>query len=179
MARGVVGRRPFVQAPRRSRVWVGASLPLAQTAGGSSVFSILIGETELESQGKPTVARLRGQLHAQMDRSAEVSEDKALITFGIGLMQARAIAAGIASLPLPATNVEWPWMWVGTATLATPTTLTEDEGSMRFERVIIDGKAMRKAGPGMALVLVTEVTSITGTPDVECWGFLRILLMPS
>jgi len=79
MARGVRAGRPFVQAPRRSRVWVGASLPLAQTAGGSSVFSILIAEAELETQGKPTVARIRGQLHAQMDRSAEVSEDKALI----------------------------------------------------------------------------------------------------
>ena len=178
MARGVA-RRAGVRAPRRSRIWDALPIPLAQTAGGSSVFTILVTEAALLSQGKPTIARMRGAMHVQMDRSAEVAEDKALVTYGIAMLEGRAVAAGVASLPTPATNGDFPWMWIGTATIASPTTLTEDEGAMRFERTLIDAKAMRKAGPGELLVMVTEVTSITGTPDVECWGFIRVLLMPS
>ena len=93
------------------------------------------------------------------------------------MIEARAVAAGIASLPKPVANADFPWMWIGVATLATPSTLTEDEGPMRFQRLELDAKAMRKAMPSMALILVTEVSSIVGTPDVECWGYTRTLLM--
>ncbi len=179
MARGLARRGPPVRAVRRARVWVGASLPLVQAAGGSAVVTTLIAEDVLESQGKPTIVRIRGALHIMMDRSAEVAEDKAMVVYGIGLVQARALAAGVASLPLPVGNVEWPWMWQAVTTLATPTTLTEDEGGARFQRTDIDSKSMRKAGPGETLVLITQVISITGTPDVECWGFTRILMLPS
>ena len=179
MARGFVRRTPVRATQRRARVWDGTQLSLIQLAGGTAGFSVLITEANLDAKDKPTIVRIRGLLHIAMDRSAEVAEDKAVITYGIGLMEGRAVAAGIASLPLPATDSEWGWMWIGSATLASPTTLTEPEQGARFQRTVIDSKSMRKAGPGEVLVLVTEVTSITGTPDVECWGFLRILLLPS
>ena len=179
MARGFVRRTPVRAVQRRARVWDGNVLPLVQIAGGQSAFSILITEANLDAKDKPTIVRIRGLLHIAMDRSAEVAEDKAVITYGIGLMEGRAVTVGIASLPKPATDSEWGWMWIGSSTIATPTTLTEDEGGARFQRTVIDSKSMRKAGPGEVLVLVTEVTSITGTPDVECWGFFRILLLPS
>ena len=163
--------------PKRQTLWVGASIPLQQLAGGSAGFTTIISEATLGNLGRPTVVRIRGALHAQMDRSAEVAEDKAVVTTGIAMIESQAVAAGIASLPTPASQADFSWMWIGVQTLATPTTLTEDEGSMRFQRLVIDSKAMRKANPSMALVLVTEITSITGMPDVECFGFIRLLLM--
>ena len=164
-------------AQRRQTLWTGATLPLQQLAGGTSGFTTLITEATFANLGRPTVIRIRGQLHAQMDRSAEVAEDKVVVSTGIAMIESRAVAAGIGSLPKPVADANFPWMWVGTQTLSTPTTLTEAEGDMRFQRIELDSKSMRKAMPSMALVLVTEVVSIAGVPDVECWGFLRLLLM--
>ena len=169
--------RSRIVRPKRQTLWIGGALSLQQLAGSTSGFAFLVTEAQFSNLGRPTVIRIRGRFHAQMDRSAEVAEDKAVVTSGIAMVEARAAAAGIGSLPKPVTNSDFSWMWIGAHTLATPTTLTEDEGSMRFERIDVDAKAMRKAQPSMALVLVTEVTSIAGVPDIECWGFLRMLLM--
>jgi len=176
MARGVLRQR-LAAARKRQTLWTGGALALQQLAGGTAGFATLISEATFANLGRPTVIRIRGQLHAQMDRSAEVAEDKATVITGIAMVESRAVAAGIASLPTPGTQTDFPWMWIGVQTLASPTTLTEAEGDMRFQRIDVDAKAMRKANPSMALVLVTQVDSVIGTPDVECWGFLRLLLM--
>ena len=169
--------RALAGARKRQTLWTGGVLALQQLAGGSAGFATLISEATFANLGRPTVIRIRGQLHAQMDRSAEVAEDKATVVTGIAMVESNAVTAGIASLPTPATNVDYSWMWIGVQTLSTPTTLTEDEGPGRFQRLEIDAKAMRKANPSMALVLVTQVVSVIGTPDVECWGYFRQLLM--
>ena len=172
-------RRTAVRSARRSKVWAGAQIGLTQMAAGQVAFNTLESEADLESQGKPTIARIRGQILVQTDFSAEVPEDKCNVGFGIALLDARAVAAGAGSLPGPLTNIEFPWMWWHSSVIAVQTTVGLEQVLSNFDRIEVDGKAMRKAAPGHLLVLVAEVLAITGTSDIEYFGALRILLMPS
>ena len=178
--RNFARRRVAARSPRRSRIWVGTTYALGQLAGGSATQFTALTEANLEAQGKPTIARVRGQIMVQMDRSAEVSEDKVLVGMGLFLAEARQVAVGVTAMPLPITSSDFSWMWYHVSCLSSPTTLTEDEGNgQRFERIVIDNKAMRKAGPNQVLVFVIEAFTITGAPDVEVFGHMRFLLLPS
>ena len=177
-------RRPFARrtaarTSRRSKVWFGSQIVLTQQAAATVAFNTLMTEVQLETQGKPTIARIRGQILVQTDVSAQVAEDKCHVGLGIALLDARAVAAGAASLPGPLTNVEFPWMWWHSAEIAVGTNTALEQIPTNFDRITVDGKAMRKAAPGHLLVLVSEVLAETGTSDIEYFGFLRILAMPS
>ncbi len=166
-------------APRQ-KVWAGGvTFPLTQLSGGVNNVQTIISEAILEGQGLPTIVRCRGWVHIQMDRSAEAAEDKAIVNFGIAVVEARALSIGVTAMPLPGTNAEFPFLWMGIATLASPTTLTEDEGGARFQRLELDTKAMRKVRAGHVLVFITQVQNVTGTSEIEFWGCVRVLLMPA
>jgi len=166
-------------ATKRSRVWIGTPTSFFQLAGGTTNFSTVVTEAQLQNLGKPTIARVLGELLINMDRSAEVAEDRALVGYGMTLVSNQAVAVGATAIPDPLNNAEWPWLMYGTTSLKTPTTLTEDEQGFRWDRVKIDSKSMRKAPPDHVLVFVVSVISVAGTPDIELSGFLRVLLLPS
>jgi len=166
-------------AAKRSRVWIGTPTNFFQLAGGTTSFSTIVTEAQLQNLGKPTIARCRGQLLVNMDRSAEVAEDRALVGMGLTLVSNQAVAVGATAIPSPIANDEWPWLWYYTSSLKTPTTLTEDEQGFRWERIEVDSKSMRKAPPDHVMVFVVDVVSVAGTPDIELSGFIRVLLLPS
>ncbi len=173
--------RPRAKTARRSKVWVGAQSATATGLGPSSavVFTV-IAEADLETQGKPTIARVRGTWNAWYDRAAAPATGAMIVGAGITLVSTKSVTAGIASLPQPLTNIEWPWLWWDTTIVgldfgdATGFQLLEN--SVR----VVDSKAMRKVPPGNTLVLIVETSpALLGAPDTRFGFSIRILLMPS
>ncbi len=184
MARGFGGRRPLVRATtRRQRIWTGSVIGLHQitgaAGGGVAGATTMITEANLENLGKPTIARMRGSILVADDQSAAVAEDKAAVFMGVTLIDSRALAAGVGSMPNPAINIEYPWMWFAEAMISVPSTIALEQVATRFQRIEVDGKAMRKAPPDHALVFLVAATSVAGTPDLEIYGCIRVLLLPS
>ncbi len=76
--------------------------------------------------------------------------------FGMGVVSAEALAAGVASVPEPFTQSDWPgWLLWGSFAdhfeLGTASSLLP--GSLQIP---VDSKAMRKMGQNEALILVCE-----------------------
>ena len=169
------------KAPRRAKVWVGAfsSTWVAHPPSTSTVVT-LITEGDIESQGKPTLARVRGTWAAMHDISAAGVTSAMVVAAGITVVSTKAVTAGITAVPTPLTNIEWPWLWWDSVVAG-----VEIDGAGVAEHVeqgnrIVDSKAMRKLPPASALIMVFETgPALEGAPDVNVALALRLLLMPS
>jgi len=120
-----------------------------------------------------TLLRTRGNLLTILDASA-VNEN-ATIAVGIGVVSARAAAAGAASVPRPATEGAYPWIWYGWFNV---TSGIEAAVIPQYlgERLMIDSKAMRKIKETEVVVLVFEVCESTDQGgQVSLFGGLRVL----
>ena len=170
--------RGGARAPRRSKVWLGAQIQGFSLAAAGTSVSTLILEGVLENQGKPTIARVRGSWIAFVDESASTEPTFGFVTAGIAVVSTKSVTAGVASLPLPATNVEFPWIWWDTIQVGSENSDTTHIGWNQEH--IIDGKAMRKIPPASTLVAVFEASpSFAGTLAVDGAMHVRMLLMPS
>jgi len=170
-------RTNLARTPRRARIWTGTAIALAQLPPGNSLVT-LVAEATFAIQGKPTIARMRGELFVMFDQSGAAAGEKVIVSCGIGLVNTQSVVG--AAVPLPRTDIDWGgWMWLEHTCLAQPDTAMVVQNDQTWKRIDIDSKSMRKVPNNMTLVLVTEVTAITGTPDVETWGTLRVLMLPS
>ena len=97
--------------PRRSKVWVGAINNVLDLAPSGSATATLISEIDIESQGKPTLARCRGSWIAHQDLSAAAATSGMWVAAGIAVLNAKAVSSGVTAMPLPISNVEFPWIW--------------------------------------------------------------------
>ena len=149
-------------AARRSTSWEGASINLTTTTG-TSVFQTIVSEAIIEQITKPTVVRIRGELNFRMTaQGASVTASNQFV--GIKVATQSAIAAGIASLELPATGIGSDWIWWYATSFQTTTASEHALGAdSTTNRVVIDSKAMRKVGSNMALILVAENVVVTST----------------
>ena len=112
-----------------------------------------------------TILRQRGTLFLQLDAGAV--DERAVIAAGTILVSSAAFAAGVASVPGPASDSDNDWIWYSSAVISS---LAEGaiQSDALFTRIDMDSKAMRKVKPDDVMVLVLEVcTSIdqTGTFD--------------
>ncbi len=169
--------------PRRSKVWVGAisSAATAIAPGATGLFG-LITEASLEAQGKPTIARIRGTYNVYYDSAATSSgvTGAMIVTCGICLVSTKAFAAGIASVPLPITNVEFPWIWWDSVMVGQDVRSAVGFTEIGQTNRPIDSKAMRKVPPAHTLIFVFEATGgLQGAPDARLMFDTRILLLPS
>jgi len=174
-----VRRRP---GPRRAKVWVSAdSTALIALPPSTVAVQTLTTEAVLESQGKPTIARIRGTWVATHDHSAASATSSLYVAMGITVVSTKSVTAGVASLPTPITNSEWPWMFwdmykVGTETV----TAVGFQQTNSLDNRTVDCKAMRKVPPASTLVAVFETgPALEGAPDVNATLAVRILLLPS
>ena len=84
--------------------------------------------------------------------------------FGIGIVSAEALAAGIGSIPLPFTDADWGG-WMVLQPWAFRLDVTTDVGRLLSSfQIEVDSKAMRKVEPNSAAVIVAE--SLTGAVSV-------------
>jgi len=142
----------------------------------------LVTEADLEGQGKPTVARIRGTWNASPDIAQAPLQNVMQVFAGITLVSTKSFTAGIASLPTPRANIEWPWMWWDVVTIGMTVSAALDPTPIDItgNNRVVDSKAMRKAAPGHTMVLLVESSpALTGAPDALVSFATRILLMPS
>ena len=123
-----------------------------------------------------TILRTRGSISAHFDPTA-VNESVTLAV-GLGIVTARAVAAGAASLPRPATEGSFPWLWHGwLMTDSFGLAVTDQSASPAWvDRLEVDSKAMRKVKETEVMALVFEVcTSVDGGGLVVLNGGFRVL----
>ena len=176
-------RRAPAKTAKRSKVWVGSVSASAEALPPSNarVFT-LINEANLETQGKPTIARIRGTWNAYPDIGSAPAASSMFCFVGITLVSTRALTQGINSVPLPSDNIEWPWMFWDVATVGVEVAATATGAPVDITRNnrVLDTKAMRKCPPAHTLILVVQTSvALDGAPDSLFTFATRILLMLS
>ncbi len=173
------GRR-VSRGAKRSKVWVsGSGVSLAHAASTVAIFTIVT-EADLEAQGKPTVARMRGRALVKADLSV-VPPAGISYAFGIALIESNAFGAGAASVPGPLTSPEFGWIDYHSGNIHNEFDASDDLLGGGCWSEVIDSKAMRKVVPGHVLAGVFE-TGASFDTNAQILNFMfnvRVLLMPS
>ncbi len=116
-----------------------------------------------------TILRMLGELLISQ-QVALVSTEIRLITSAIGLFSAEAIAAGVASMPSPSADPNWPWLWWNSTSLVHGVgALDVTSAGIGMRRIPFDVKTKRKIRSGESLVMLSnysEVSGSTGTVTV-------------
>ncbi len=169
MARSRAFRRASLQRPT---FWEGAvgfiSLPT-----GTSAALTLVSEASLENTPNATLVRTRGTVVAKV--SAGTAPVRAHFAWGARFVTAPALAAGVASLPVPIRDIGSDWPVYGGGPLLSVASALTDADSSQMLRWEVDSKSMRKAGLNQVLVFVAEQEAVTGTLTVDVMFFLRLL----
>ena len=174
MARGMV-RRGLVRSPRRSMFWEGAQFA-STLPTGTVDLDVMVAESILENIPNPTIIRCRGNVLIYAT-AIGASGAQCLLSLGILRVTARALAAGVSSVPTPGTNAGSDWLWHDIIPIGVRGSLgadSEAEGA-HVTRLVIDNKAMRKIEPNEALIMVYENTAITSTVTCQVTGGARFL----
>ena len=174
MARGRHGFQ--ARGPRRVTEW-GAG-PLDAGGSLSATGKTLWSSSVSLASGSGTIIRTRGAGRFLL-KTAAAAGDGFLIAVGLGLFTSDALAAGVASLPGPQSDIDWDgWFWHQVAVVQSVTATIADgvnaaSATFQYE---VDSKAMRKWDQGaMILAGVIEVTEL-GTASMEHNADTRILL---
>ncbi len=157
---------PRGRGPKRMTSWSSYDgVATSLSSGGATVLSGIA----FEAPG--TLIRTRGIV---MIRPVTPVSADVLLTgaFGIGIVSAEAFAAGVASIPEPATDSDWGgWMVIQPWSFQFE---FGDQSSFAISSINIevDSKAMRKVEPNSVAVVVVE--SIIGAATVV--DMTRLLL---
>ena len=156
-------RRSFRRAgPRRATTWEGFSVSFAGVTAAAPAFAIVVAEAVLENFPNPTLVRQRGSYLAYANAGGATLDS--ILFLGLYFADASAVAAGIASLETPGTDVGSDWIWIDQIALSDNSgTLDQNRPTVAAGRRMIDGKAMRKADQNQALILVAEVVDFGAT----------------
>ncbi len=171
-----MARRRFIpQRVRRPTFWAGVAVNQTITTG-ASVVTTVVSEADLENVPDPTLVRCRGDVLVQMTASA-ATPGRVVITMGIIVVRATALA--VPAVPSPLTRGDSDWIWwtaVGLNISGGSVAAPNSDGRSIVKRVMIDSKAMRKIKPNEAIVFVMENIVLTSTQTVDVLGGLRLLL---
>ena len=169
MARGSVGRS-VVRLPKRPTFWEGANgsaVLLTATVATVPVVS----EATLENVPSPTLIRIHGEVFMHVT-ARTAAGDAAVIGLGIMGQSARSIAAGVAGMPTPTTDIGSPWIWnrqVVVDSNVAPPNGTDIGGNVR---ITVDNKSMRKFELNQGLQIMLENTALAGTITISiAWAF--------
>ncbi len=172
-------RRGFRRtAAKRRTSWEGTTFGFTVTTG-AAFSATAITEAILEANAPGTIVRVRGRLAFRVS-AAGADNAQSIINVGLILVNAPALAAGVASLPTPRTDVGSDWMMYDVMPMGiVDSTLTTGlfPGKNAEQLLEVDVKAMRKYDRNQALAMVIEDTVRSSTQTTEVWGFLRFLLM--
>jgi len=121
-----------------------------------------------------TLLRTRGRIRATLNSPS--IDGAVTVAVGLAMVSARAVAAGAASLPRPASEGSYPWLWHGWLicdSFSTGAAITDQAITDLLE---VDSKAMRKVKEDEQMALVFEVCEsidVGGTLQLQA-GF-RVL----
>ena len=140
--------------PRRLTQWIGPPLQgfVAVAAGGATIVSSVVFED------RTTLVRTRGMVSVKPQ--AYTADISFVGAYGIGVVSAEALAAGIASVPEPYSDADWGGWVVWRSFAQHFESITQASTLLGTWSQEVDSKAMRKLTPNDALVFVAE--SIAG-----------------
>ncbi len=162
------------QGPRLKKTWFASAVidavSITTTQGELAAIQFVEGSTEV------TLLRQRGSILITATPDAIVDSDT--IGLGLVLVPETTRAVGGASLPGPIVDAGadfWIWhTYVPLDAYGVNTEAPSQEGGASWERVVLDGKAMRRWPADMSLVLVAEASS-GDFADVSANGAFRVL----
>ncbi len=159
------------RAPRQRKHWhnLGPSGVVTFAANASGILASF----EDADRDPFTVMRILGELSVAPESAGVVAGDQALMTTAIGVVSADAVAIGDTAMPDPSDEADYPWLWWA-ATFIDFASVDDLGGAVRY--VPVESKAMRKIGPGQALVAVSQYTDRTGTPPLALMFSARFLI---
>jgi len=153
----VHGRRPFVRGVKRQTSWIGAAdqgFILVPTTA-----RVVVGSFPIDTSGfeRPTLIRTRGTIiHSPEVLTADLEYHGA---WGLGFVSDQAFAIGATALPGPFDEADWGG-WLAHGYFGMKYDLTSDIGRIIVsENILVDSKAMRKAGQNDTLILMAESQS--------------------
>ena len=121
-----------------------------------------------------TLYRIRGEILATLTTAAAANSAK-ILHCGLIMASAEAAAAGAASIPDPASDLNAPWIWHGFMHLMrTATTETESFGLASY-RLQVDSKAMRKIKANQSLVFAVSPQNLAGSETAQIFFGFRAL----
>ena len=167
---------PRSSGHKRLTAWAGGPLEVDGSVS-SSVARLWSSGIVLTGESEVTIVRIRGIVSLTVQTaSAPGAGFRGAV--GLGIVSLPAFTAGVASLPIPNSDPEWPgWMWHSFFDLRSITGMISDgvNAGALIAKIPVDTKAMRKFGEQQVLVGVTEVVeSDTATMEIEAQT--RVLL---
>ncbi len=165
--------RTLVRTPKRPTFWEGASGAFVLTTGTVSTATVVT-EATLENVPSPTIIRIHGHIFAHVTARGAAG-DAAVLGIGMIPQSSAAVAAGVASQPVPVTDVSSPWIMhrqvIFDANIAPPNG-TDIGGN---QHIVIDNKSMRKFDLNQALQLTVQNLVVTGTLTISVAFAFRFL----
>ncbi len=157
--------------PRMAKEW--AIIPgglLDFTADATQIGSSIL------NLGPATVLRMLGE-YAIGPVTAPVTLETAELTVAIGVASSDAVALGASAMPDPADEPNYPWLYWAQHSLFFTTTNLDPAGETASVRHGFDVRSMRKIKPRESLVMVVQMTRVSGTPDLRIvLGSTRVLV---
>ena len=174
--RGFLPRRQ--ESKRRRSGWSLGPGDEARSALSVSGVQFIGGGVVPTSDGI-TLVRIRGLFDYYLTLATS-PDDGFFGAVGIGLVEAAAFAAGIASVPTPITEISSEnWLWHSFFSMHGPVvSSTESNSPAMAGRVEIDSKAMRKVNSAQVVYAAMEIVEI-GTATGSIFFDTRMLsLLP-
>jgi len=141
------------------------------TATGAAVWTSGVA---LNLESKATIVRTRGLITFGIVGAAGADGDRMCGAAGIGIVSTDAFAAG--ATPDAVSDATWPgWLWYAHWDVSDGD-IDRDNGAVsRYQRIVIDSKAMRKLGQNETVFGSVEAVE-TGAVSMEFVAQSRILL---
>ena len=112
-----------------------------------------------------TILRMLGGGDLVLFNASKQADDSGDFCYAIGVVSSDAFAAGVASLPDPTSEPDYPWLFWHFFSLESQITLGTDSLGLSSYRIPPwSSKAMRKMKPGQSLVMLLDVQGMTGAP---------------
>ncbi len=171
-------RRVFSRAhrPRKSYEWETLSFQKTNHDLAINTASLLTTVGAAVEDADQTLVRTRGKVTGLLN-AGSASED-CIVAIGIAVLESRAIAAGVASLPRPGSDrnsdafvyVDYLSVSSGAEAAVVPDFL--------MDTLSIDSKAMRKLSQELSVVVIAEtVQSSDQGGQIQIWGAIQLLAM--
>ena len=135
--------------------------------------TVTLGGVGLAPTEAVTLLRTRGSLGIQLDAGAV--DERALIVFGITIVNVTAFTAGVAAVPSPVSEPDANWIWMGDVWLSSHAEAAISD-TFLGQRLVIDSKAMRKIKPDEVQIIVGEVAESVDQTGTFDWQYhMRVL----
>jgi len=154
--------RPIGRRARKATQWSSTNAPAA--LGNLAAATSVIDSTFVTSSATPeTILRIRGLFTVQSDQAA--ASETPLGAIGICVVSDQAVAAGVASVPTPATEGASD-LWLMHQYFHAPMVFVSGVGvhNLAFQYQI-DSKAMRKVSEDETMIVVVENSSSAHAMD--------------